>query len=126
MQVVNKTQNLRWEGVKFQYATSLHASGDRGFVDTQSAYLYKDGEPGAWPCCRFAPPLVHSTPDPPTYAVPLFLKRQCDRTPGEPPVNIHVATSSNISFSTCDFSHLGGVCRGVSDCQPSSEGALKR
>lgn len=68
--IANNTKNLRWEHVKFQYATSLHASGDRGFVDTQSAYLYKDGEP---------------------------------------PVNIHVATSSNISFATCDFSHLGGV-----------------
>ena len=68
--VVNRTKNLVFSHTKFQYATSLHASGDRGFVDTQSAYLYKDGEP---------------------------------------PVNIHVATSSNISFASCAFSHLGGV-----------------
>ena len=28
-----------------RYSTSLHASGDRGYVDTQSGYLYRDGEP---------------------------------------------------------------------------------
>jgi hypothetical protein len=43
-----------------------------------------------WPCaglrtrarshCRFAPPLIHFTPESLTYSVPLFLKRQCDRT----------------------------------------------
>ena len=32
--------------------------------------------------CRFAPPLIHFTPYSLTYSVPLFLKRQCDRTPG--------------------------------------------
>ena len=37
--------NVVWQGAAFQYATSLHASGDKGFVDTQSAYLYHDGEP---------------------------------------------------------------------------------
>jgi hypothetical protein len=30
--------------------------------------------------CRFAPPLTHFIPDSPTSSVPLFLKRQCDRT----------------------------------------------
>ena len=29
---------------------------------------------------RFVPPPVHSTPESVTYSVPLFLKRQCDRT----------------------------------------------
>lgn len=43
--VVNGTQNLRWEGVSFEYATWLGASGPRGYVDTQSAYLCQDGEP---------------------------------------------------------------------------------
>ena len=33
----------------------------------------------ARPHIRFAPPLVHSIPDPLKYSVPLFLKRQCDR-----------------------------------------------
>jgi hypothetical protein len=32
--------------------------------------------------CHFARPLVHFTPDSLTYSVPLFLKRQCDRTLG--------------------------------------------
>jgi hypothetical protein len=43
--IANHTHNLRWENVQFQYATSLHTSGERGFVDTQSGYLYHDGEP---------------------------------------------------------------------------------
>ena len=30
--------------------------------------------------CRFAPPLIRFIPYSRTYAVPLFLKRQCDRT----------------------------------------------
>ena len=29
---------------------------------------------------------------------------------GEPPLNVHVAASHNISFSGCTFQHLGGVC----------------
>jgi MFS family permease len=32
--------------------------------------------------CRFVPPLIHFIPDLLTYSVPLFLKRQCDRTLG--------------------------------------------
>jgi hypothetical protein len=32
--------------------------------------------------CRFVPPLIHCIPDLLTYSVPLFLKRQCDRTQG--------------------------------------------
>ena len=30
--------------------------------------------------CRFVPPLIHFIPYSLTYSVPLFLKRQCDRT----------------------------------------------
>jgi hypothetical protein len=30
--------------------------------------------------CRLAPPPIHFIPDSLTYSVPLFLKRQCDRT----------------------------------------------
>ena len=32
--------------------------------------------------CRFVPPLIHFIPDSLTQSVPLFLKRQCDRTLG--------------------------------------------
>ena len=32
--------------------------------------------------CRFIPPLIHFIPYSLTYSVPLFLKRQCDRTLG--------------------------------------------
>ena len=32
--------------------------------------------------CRFVQPLNHFIPDSLTYSVPLFLKRQCDRTAG--------------------------------------------
>jgi hypothetical protein len=58
-------------------------------IDTLS-YLLGDppiarvrGEPRARSHCRFAPPLIHFTPESLTYSVHLFLKRQCDPTPGE-------------------------------------------
>jgi hypothetical protein len=35
--------------------------------------------------CHFVPPLIHFIPDLLTYSVPLFLKRQCDRTLGAAP-----------------------------------------
>jgi hypothetical protein len=40
------------------------------------------GGPRARSHCRFVPPLIHFIPDSLTYLVPLFLKRQCDRTLG--------------------------------------------
>lgn len=43
--VINHTQNVRWVGVRFEYATWLGASGNKGVVDTQSGYLCQDGEP---------------------------------------------------------------------------------
>ena len=43
------------------------------------------GEPGVRSHCRFAPPPIHFIPDSRTYSVPQFLKRQCDRSRGEPP-----------------------------------------
>ena len=43
--VVNGSQNVRWQNVKFEYASWLGASGPKGFVDTQSAYMCNDGEP---------------------------------------------------------------------------------
>ena len=41
------------------------------------------GESRARSHCRFVLPLVRFIPDSLTYSVPLFLKRQCDRTLGE-------------------------------------------
>ena len=75
--IVNGSRNLRWEGVGFEYATWLGASGPQGFVDTQSAFLYRG----------------NNNPE----------------AGGEPPVNIRVQDSSNISFIGCSFQHLGGV-----------------
>ena len=61
---------MAFEGTAFSYATWLGVNGPKGFVDTQSAYMYHDGEP---------------------------------------PVNIRVQKSSNITFFDNDFSHLGAV-----------------
>jgi hypothetical protein len=44
----------------------------------------RGGGPRARSHCRFALPLIRFIPYPRTYSVPLFLKRQCDRTPGGP------------------------------------------
>jgi beta-glucuronidase len=68
--VVNGTSNLRWEGVSFQFATWLGASGPKGYIDTQSAYLCMDGEP---------------------------------------PANVELWNATNVTFSGCDFRHLGAV-----------------
>eukprot|EP01047_Picozoa_sp_COSAG01_P100094 COSAG01_NODE_30001_length_625_cov_1.155894_2_plen_161_part_01 len=68
--VVSHTQNLRFVGIRYEYATWLGASGPRGYIDTQSAYLCQDGEP---------------------------------------PVNVHVVKSTNVSFMGCTFQHLGAV-----------------
>ena len=40
------------------------------------------GEVRARSHCRFVQPPIHFIPDALTYSVPVFLKRQCDRTPG--------------------------------------------
>jgi pimeloyl-ACP methyl ester carboxylesterase len=39
--------------------------------------------------CRFVLPLIHFKPDSPRESVPLFLKRQCDRTLGKVVVVAH-------------------------------------
>jgi hypothetical protein len=41
-----------------------------------------DGLPRARSHCRFAPPSTRLIPESLTHWAPLFLKRQCDRTPG--------------------------------------------
>eukprot|EP01079_Euglenida_sp_SAG-EU17-18_P011234 gene11234-2042_t len=43
--VVNATQGLAWQGVIFEYSTLLGPSGNKGYIDTQSAYQCQDGEP---------------------------------------------------------------------------------
>eukprot|EP00039_Didymoeca_costata_P028580 m.21525 g.21525 ORF g.21525 m.21525 type:complete len:848 (-) comp7175_c0_seq1:170-2713(-) len=43
--VANGTMNHNWDSVNFEYGTWLGASGNEGYVDTQSAYLCLDGEP---------------------------------------------------------------------------------
>ena len=68
--LINGSSNVQWENVRFEFATWLGASGPKGYVDTQSAYLCQDGEP---------------------------------------PVNVHVWHSHNVTFSGCSFQHLGAV-----------------
>ena len=46
--------------------------------------LVPRGQPGARSHCRIVLPLVHFIPGLRTYSVPLNLKRQCDRTLGQP------------------------------------------
>ena len=43
--VINGSRNIRWESVKFHYATWKGASGNAGYVDIQSGYLCQQGEP---------------------------------------------------------------------------------
>jgi hypothetical protein len=45
--------------------------------------LFCLGELRARSHCRFAPPLIHFITYSRMYSVPLLLKRQCDRAPGE-------------------------------------------
>jgi galactosylceramidase len=49
---------------------------------TQYDWNTTDGARRARSHCRFVLPLIHFIPDSLTYSVPLFLKRQCDRTLG--------------------------------------------
>lgn len=68
--LVNRTKNVRWEGVSFEFATWSGSSGNAGYVDIQSGYLCQQGEP---------------------------------------PVNVHIFGSTNVTFSSCNFRHLGAV-----------------
>ena len=52
--------------------------------------------------CRFVLPLIHFTPDLLTYAVPVFLKRQCDQTLGLLWATGTRATGSGATSSTGD------------------------
>ena len=68
--IINNTKNVVWENVNFEFGTWLGASGPKGFIDTQSAYLCQQGEP---------------------------------------PVNVKVTRSNNVTFTGCTFQHLGGI-----------------
>ena len=68
--IINNTKNVVWDSVNFEFGTWLGASGPKGFIDTQSAYLCAEGEP---------------------------------------PANIKVTRSTNVTFAGCTFQHLGGV-----------------
>jgi hypothetical protein len=68
--------NVRWEGVHFAYGTWLDASGQKGYIDTQSGYQ-----------CQ----AVANSKD------------------GEPPTNIAISNSLNITVVSCAFNHLGAV-----------------
>ena len=48
------------------------------------ALIKPRGDPSAPSHCHVVLPLIHLIPDPVAYSVPLFLKRQCDRTLGDP------------------------------------------
>ena len=72
--------------------TPLTSAAELGHLETARLLLQAganpsradgEGDTRARSHCRFAPPLIHFTPEVLTYSVPLFLKRQCDRTLGE-------------------------------------------
>jgi hypothetical protein len=67
---VSGAKHLRWEGIDFHYATWSGASDERGFVDTQAAYMYRRGEA---------------------------------------PSNVRMHNVRNVTFSNCNFAHLGAV-----------------
>jgi hypothetical protein len=58
------------------------AVGVDAAIDTLKA-IPSDGDDRARSHCRFVRPFICTIPDALTYSVPLFLKRQCDRTPGD-------------------------------------------
>jgi hypothetical protein len=68
-----------------------------------------EGEPRARSHCRFVPPLVRFIPDLLTYLVPLFLKRQCDRTPGKPRTNFSHETRVRNACQTQPTREKGAV-----------------
>jgi diketogulonate reductase-like aldo/keto reductase len=62
---------------------ALHSGGGRmPLLGLGTFQMQHDGEARARLHCRFTL-LIHFIPDSLTYSVPLFLKRQRDRTPGE-------------------------------------------
>jgi hypothetical protein len=62
---------------------------------------YSPGGSGALPHCRFAPPLIHFTPDSLTISVPLLLKQQCDRTLGGSADTFASGYSRGAAVRTC-------------------------
>jgi hypothetical protein len=67
-----------WASLMHLCRSQVHfAQGDR---------FTPDGAPRARSHCCFVLSPIHFIPDSLTYSVPLFLKRQCDRTLGDPPM----------------------------------------
>jgi hypothetical protein len=72
-----------WHLMSHNYATFCDMNiCSRGYGGRRMLYNGGGGGGRARSHCRFIRPLIHFTPDSLTYSVPLFLKRQCDRTPG--------------------------------------------
>jgi hypothetical protein len=65
-------------GARGPFRRAAGAAGARG----AAAARLRGGGARARSHARFVPPLIHFMPDSRTYSVPLYLKRQCDRTPG--------------------------------------------
>jgi ankyrin repeat protein len=80
--------------------TPLTSAAELGHLETARLLLQAGANPSradgegatrARSHCRFASPLIHFTPELLTYSVPLFLKRQCDRTLGDTPQMVAAA-----------------------------------
>ena len=71
----------RCEGCESQHPCFARPA-DRGARWCRSCSGAHEGAVRARSHCRFVLPLIHFIPDSLIYSVPLFLKRQCDRTLG--------------------------------------------
>ena len=70
-----------------------------------TGYSTTGGRPRARSQCRFVPPLIHFITYSLTYSLPLFLKRQCDRTLGKP---LAAGTHAIRIFKATEADHNGG------------------
>ena len=68
-------------------------------------------------CC--APPHIHFIPDLPTYSVPLFLKRQCDRTLGVAGQEVPVPREEAGWYGYSEAPYSQGAVEVRSCCPPS-------
>jgi hypothetical protein len=94
----------------------------------------------ARPHCHSVPPLIHFMPDSLTYSVPLFLKRQCDRTPpglrpGGPPTRplapqrcraIGARNADAPSLAPQVAAGMGSALLAKPELRPGPPGAFKR
>jgi hypothetical protein len=112
VQFVDTQDNKRYFSGQFDMSGPATASGIHlppGYYAVRHAAAAADGALRARSHCRFVPPLIHFTPDSLTYLVPLFLKRQCDRTLGallspyvdDGAVNIACAKGTAPQYDAC-------------------------